>query len=394
MNILAIETSCDETALSLITASETTSGVAFKIQHNITRTQIEIHKAYGGVFPALGKREHQKNLVPMLLHILDNPAASELFTKDVEILKSILAKESQLLEQILEQVINLPRPTIDRICVTNGPGLEPALWVGINFAQALGYLWDIPVVPINHMEGHILSVLVPTSESFEYTNNIHFPALALLISGGHTELVIIKKIGDYEIIGKTRDDAVGEAFDKVARILGIPYPGGPGVSSLAAYARLNNTPRNVRLPRPMIHSTDYDFSFSGIKTAVLYATNDPKNHPKIIEVSGLSNEIKQDIAREFEEAVTEVLIKKTSAAIEEFGIQTLIIGGGVSANTYITSEFKKKLSHAFPEVTLMLPTQELTGDNSLMIALAGYFKIQKTPDAVYTNIKAQGTLGL
>lgn len=353
MRILAIETSCDETALCLLEATETPTGVEFCVINNITHTQLE-HVAFGGVFPAVAKREHQINLPIILDQIM----------KDQE------------------------KPNV--ICVTNGPGLEPALWCGIVFAKELGEKWQIPVVPVNHMEGHTLSVLVPpllTGEGlgvrFEFQNNLSFPTLALLISGGHTELVLVNDIGDYKIIGKTRDDAVGEAFDKVARMMHLPYPGGPEISKLADQF---SDEKKLELPRPMLHSKDYDFSFSGLKTAVLY------------HIQGLGENItaqdKQEIAHEFQHAVADVLIKKTNKAIEEFGIQTLIIGGGVAASKFIIHSFQENLDKNFPDVKLLTPTKGLTGDNALMIALAGYFKHEKNPNATYGDIRAIGNLSL
>ncbi len=390
MRILAIETSCDETAICLLEATETPTGVEFCVINNITHSQLE-HVAYGGVFPGIGKREHQINLPLILDQIM----------KDQE------------------------KP--DVICVTNGPGLEPALWCGIVFAKELGEKWSasrrIPVVPVNHMEGHILSVLVPTSPdsaaqnhplhyrgegsyNFTFEDNIQFPALALLISGGHTELVLVKSIGDYKIIGKTRDDAVGEAFDKVARVLGLPYPGGVAVSQLAAQAREKNIPTIETFPRPMIHTKDYDFSFSGLKTAVLYFVQN-LTHQADLKISQafssfgwdgskIPDEIKEAIAREFEDAVTDVLVKKTTRALEEFSIQTLIIGGGVAANKFIIDSLQTKINQDFSDVTLCVPTKGLTGDNALMIALAGYFKIKNSPDTLYNvdDIKAIGNLSL
>lgn len=348
MRIFAIETSCDETAICLLEVTETPTGADFRIINNITHTQLE-HVAFGGVFPAVAKREHQINL-PIIL------------------------------DKIMQ---DQEKP--DVICVTNGPGLEPALWCGIVFAKELGEKWNIPVVPVNHMEGHILSVLVPNIQNkFSFNkNNIQFPALALLISGGHTELVLVNAIGDYKIIGKTRDDAVGEAFDKVARILGLPYPGGPEISKLAEYFSGN---KKMELPRPMIHTPDYEFSFSGLKTAVLYYTQSLGEN--------ISDLDKTEIAHEFQNAVTDVLIKKTTRAIEEFDAQTLIIGGGVAANKNIVVTFKQTLEQKFPETVLLAPARELTGDNAIMIALAGYFKIQKNPDTQYPEIVADGNLSL
>src|SRR3989344_915417 len=221
--ILGIETSCDETALALIDGK--------KILANITLSQAKIHAQYGGVFPMLAKREHAKNLLPIFKKILETaglskPNQSKIPAKNhsdiLEKIRMILEREPELLEQFLEFAPTIEKPPIDAIAVTKGPGLEPALWVGINFAKALATIWNIPIIPINHMEGHIVSALLCQNESSKFqVPNFRFPAIALLISGGHTELVLMKDWFDYEIIGATKDDAVGEAFDKVARILGL-----------------------------------------------------------------------------------------------------------------------------------------------------------------------------
>ncbi len=402
MKILAIETSCDETAMCLIEATKTPLGVDLFVYKNLVHTQLE-HREYGGVFPAVAKREHLINLPILLDQVLKSHPASS--GSD-----PLLAGEGSA-------------PDIDYICVTNGPGLEPALWCGIVFAKELGEKWNIPVVPVNHMEGHVLSVVVPPLLAGEGSgvrfafkdDDFQFPALALLISGGHTELVLVKAIGDYEIIGKTRDDAVGEAFDKVARLLGLEYPGGPEISKLAAQALLTRPPHGVHplhyrgegphFPRPMIHTKDFDFSFSGLKTAVLYYTQELLAHPHPVsqakppsplrgEGPGLTDDQKIAIAHEFQEAVTDVLVTKTKKAVAEYDAQTLIVAGGVSANTRIISALKSMIETDFPEAAFMAPARELTGDNALMIALAGYFKVQKNPDAVYGDIRAEGNLSL
>jgi N6-L-threonylcarbamoyladenine synthase len=389
MNILAIETSCDETAISLFTANETDIGIDFNILSNITHSQVDMHIQYGGVFPQLAKREHQRNLVPILLKTLGMELKEGNTNSNPEI-NSILEREVELLEQFNRYILSIPKPDIDIICVTSGPGLEPALWVGISFAKALGKLWNIPVVPVNHMEGHILSVLVPENNSGDFsvsTELFPFPALALLISGGHTEMVLVRDLGDYEIVGKTRDDAVGEAFDKTARILGLPYPGGPEVSKLALqHDKSMNT--SIELPRPMIHSKDYDFSFSGLKTAVLYTVRDIK----LANSDNIPEHLKSEIAYEFQEAAAEVITKKTCNAIRDFGVQTLIVGGGVSANNRIKELLKEKASEIIEPNQIHFPARELTGDNALMIGLAGYFKYKKNPDSNYQDFKAEGNL--
>lgn len=335
MIILGIETSCDETALCLL---EFKNG-KHKVLANVVHSQIDVHKEYGGVFPALAKREHIRNL-PLLYE---------------KVLKDSGIHETK----------------ITHIAVTEGPGLEPALWTGIAFAKELAVKLHIPIIPVNHMEGHIVSTFLenPIPE---------FPSLALLISGGHTELVQVNKLGEYKLLGRTRDDAIGEAFDKVARLLNLPYPGGPEISKLAIQAREKKMPKNITLPRPMIHSKDFDFSFSGIKTHVLYTLQ---------KIENISPEIKMDIAREFEEAVTEVLISKTRKALESAEFKTLIIGGGVIANAHIREAFQK-LAGEFG-IPLYIPAPGTTGDNALMIALAGAL-LPKTKDP--ESISARGNL--
>jgi len=209
------------------------------------------------------------------------------------------------------------------------------------------------------MEGHISSSIAPNDESFSLPE-IAFPALALLVSGGHTEIVLMRDWMKYEVIGSTRDDAVGEAFDKVARMLGLPYPGGPEISKIALSGKEN---KEFTLPRPMLHSGDFDFSFSGLKTAVLY---------KIKEHGDMSEQDKADMALAFEEAVVGILLKKTLGAIDEYNAQTLIIGGGVSANKRIRDAFTD--AAAGTDITLFIPSHDLSTDNALMIGIAGYFR--------------------
>ena len=412
MIILAIETSCDETAIALVEVKSASASatarqgkeVTFKILGNEVSSQIEIHKEYGGVFPALAKREHIKNL-PIVL------------------------------EKVLKQA-KTEMNKIDAIAVTTGPGLEPALWTGIVFAKELSQKYRLPIVPVNHMEGHMFSIFPKKGKTFTVLNEKKlFPMLSLLVSGGHTELVLVKNFMKYKKIGQTRDDAVGEAFDKVARMLGLPYPGGPEIGRLASLEREVNgssesyefsgprtrgtesvpdhensynslSPKskklepinyklepNFTLPRPMMYSKDYDFSFSGLKTAVLYMIRD---------IGELNDEIKRKIAKEFEDAAIEVLIHKTIKAIKEYKISTLIVGGGVSANKYLQEQIKQEIKNLrksdfrkFKDLKVHFPGKELTGDNALMIAIAGYFqykdkKYPKNPN----SIKAKGNLSL
>ncbi len=372
MRILAIETSCDETALALLECSGDLQSPIIQPISQALYSQVKEHAPFGGVFPALAKREHIKNIVPLFLECLEKgemlkKGSNQPDEEKIATIRKILEHEGVLADFFIEHIVPLERPAIDAIAVTRGPGLEPALWVGVNFAKALSYLWDMPIVPTNHMEGHIASVLVN-----EGASEIAYPALALLASGGHTELVLIDKPLSYRRIGQTRDDAVGEAFDKVARLLGLPYPGGPQISKLAAIVReripnksaSNPHESDIKFPRPMVNSDDYDFSYAGLKTAVLY---------KIQELGELTDELRERIAYEFEEAATDVLISKTKKALEAHGAQVLIVGGGVIANVYL----RERLTNLAAEsgVTLMLPTRELSTDNAIMIGAAAYLHL-------------------
>ncbi|MBI2475662.1 MAG: tRNA (adenosine(37)-N6)-threonylcarbamoyltransferase complex transferase subunit TsaD [Candidatus Taylorbacteria bacterium] len=441
MIILGIETSCDETALSLIEInggkngspqqilrSKTYGGkTKIKILGNEVLSQIALHKQYGGVFPMLAKREHAKNLIPLLKKVLEASNFLESRIKNQESRKElqnhsnilqnigmILEREPELLKQFLEFIPTIERPPIDIIAVTAGPGLEPCLWTGLNFAKALSLVWNMPIIPVNHMEGHIFISLLKRNENVKTLNysllTINFPALALLISGGHTELVLIKDWLQYEVVGQTRDDALGEAFDKVARILGLPYPGGPEISALAERARkstdlqLTRLPiggqatYDLQLPRPMLKSDNFDFSFSGLKTAVLYLVkklpqNMKESHPRKSAFSISHNpRLQMEIAREFEDAVTEVLVEKVKKAIELYGAETLILGGGVVANKNIRAAFENLASER--NIILKLPAVPHATDNALMIALAGYFNRNKAVRATTDlfDLKANGNL--
>ena len=408
MKILAIETSCDETGISILEAKKDKNNTNFKILANTLASQVKIHKEYGGVYPALAKREHIKNL-PILLE---------------KVLKKTKLEKS--------------KKPVDVVIVTSGPGLEPALWTGIVFAKELSQKWNIPTIPANHMEGHIFSVYGNHIGNFKIPldkKETKFPLLSLLISGGHTELVLIKSWGKYKIIGETVDDAVGEAYDKVARMMKLPYPGGPIVSRLAeerrkvlnfkSIAQTDEERKNInfrsigsrdgdghrkfeasnfraekinifptedlaptiKLPRPMMYTKDFNFSFSGLKTAVLYLLQDLEKNKVVIDEN-----LKRKIALEFEEAVTEVLLHKTKKAIEKYKVSGLIVAGGVSANKNIKKEITK-MGKKY-NIQIMIPKQKLTGDNSIMIAMAGFMKYLENPNKIYKNIKAEGNLKL
>lgn len=353
MKILAIETSCDDTGLAIVDIDST----SITILSNIVNTQT-IHEGYGGVFPAMAKREHIANIPGVY-------------------------------EEVMKEAGS---PLIDAIAVTVGPGLEPSLWVGITFAVELSKKLNVPLIPVNHMEGHLLSSLLP---EYEINKKIMFrempkKAISLLVSGGHTQLIDVDCLGKYKILGTTLDDAVGEAFDKVARMLDLPYPGGPAISKLAEMVRTSpqSSPyqgeEKIEFPRPMLHSKDFNFSFSGLKTAILYYIRD--NPIK-------NEEDKMAIAKEFEDAAIEVIIKKTIRAINESGSTHLLLGGGVAANKHLQNELNRVSSEN--GFIVYYPVKQITGDNALMIAIAGYFQtLRQEPTFDTTLFKANGSLKL
>ncbi|MEK7185121.1 MAG: tRNA (adenosine(37)-N6)-threonylcarbamoyltransferase complex transferase subunit TsaD [Patescibacteria group bacterium] len=386
MIILSIETSCDETAVSIVHAeSGAKSGTKsekesphFDVLANLVLSQIKTHAQYGGVFPAIARREHSLAIAPLIEQALVEAKIEKTAVQTTKMngnvatqtrAREILHRDPDLAEKIITLVEKFPRPKIDMLAVTYGPGLEPALWIGLTVAQTLSTIWNIPLMPINHMEGHIVSVLYGANQNHAI-KSVQFPALALLISGGHTELVLVKDWTEYEIIGETRDDAVGEAFDKVARMLGLPYPGGPEISRLAAEWREQRasgtngpTENPFHFPRPMMNTADFDFSFSGLKTSILYTL---KKLPR------LTPEIISQVAEEFENAVTEVLLKKTLRAAEVHGAKSLIIAGGVAANKFIRKSFEE--ATAEKNIALFVPENNLSTDNALMIAICAYMR--------------------
>lgn len=372
MILLAIETSCDETAVSIIKRARGKL-VRFETLSHKVLSQVDLHAQYGGVFPALAKREHARTLTQLIAEALEEADllvertnSHHLPHKDRKKLEMLLEREPEMLAAMQVMFEGIQKPAIDAIAVTMGPGLEPALWVGINGALALHTVWGVPVYPINHMEGHIIASILSKKGDIYELPELDFPACALLISGGHTELVRIPSLRSYKVIGKTKDDAVGEAFDKAARLLDLPYPGGPEISRLAEIARKEGivVDDELRLPRPMLHSGDLYFSWSGLKTAVLTRVN--KKRP-------LEELTKKMIALEFENAVTDVLVAKVKQAIYETRAKTLIVGGGVSANTHIRTALKQLAEKE--GFALFVPEKSLSTDNGLMIASTGLLHI-------------------
>jgi len=348
MIILGIETSCDDTGVAILKIENW----KLEILSNLVSSQIKIHKKYGGVFPTLAKREHKKNL-PIVFK---------------KALKESKIKENQ----------------IDLISITIGPGLEPCLWVGVNFAKNLAKKLDIPIVPVNHIEAHILVNFVSKNSKFQIPNSSIFPAVCLVVSGGHTQLILMEKIGKYQLIGETRDDAAGECLDKVARLLGLGYPGGPAIEKISKF-QIPNSKLKVTLPRPMIKQKNYDFSFAGLKTAVLY---DFLKRPEKVRKS---KEYKILMAKEVQQAVIDVLISKTIKSAKEFGANLIILGGGVAANEELRKQIIENSKFQIPNSKILIPPKELCTDNGLMVAVTGYFR-KETATKNFDKIVAEPNL--
>jgi len=328
MTILAIETSCDETSLALVKAKGGLRNPQYTVIKVLTDSQIETHRPYGGVVPNLAKNEHLKNL-PIL------------FKK--------IVRTSNI-------------PTIDMIAVTVGPGLEPCLWTGINFAQEIKktHFPKAKIVETNHLHGHMLSFLLdPKTSGVKNQISKIFPTIQLLVSGKNTILILMKSLTDYEVLGQTRDDAAGEAFDKVARMLKLPYPGGPEIERIVKNFRSPTS--EINFPRPMLHSKDYDFSFSGLKTAVLYYLK---------KKSRITQKTKQEVASSFQQAVVDVLTAKTIRAAQEYEAKSVILSGGVAANSALRTTLQKETKKI--GATFITAPKKYQGDNAAMIAAAGY----------------------
>ncbi len=317
MLILGIESSCDETGIALY---DTVAGGAL-LSHAL-HSQVLMHRDYGGVVPELASRDHIRHVVPLLRKVLSDSGRS-------------------LTE-------------LDAIAYTQGPGLAGALLVGAAFAEGLASSLGIPTVPVHHLEGHLLSPLLSKRPP-------KFPFIALLVSGGHSQLMHVKAVGEYRLLGETLDDAAGEAFDKTAKLLGIPYPGGPALADLAEFGR----PGLVKLPRPMLHSGDLNFSFSGLKTAVL---------TKVHAIGLPDDQQRADIARGFQDAIVDVLVQKSLRATEESGLKRLVVAGGVGANRELRRLLDQQAGKA--GITAFYPELEFCTDNGAMIALAGALRFQ------------------
>ena len=329
MKTLGIETSCDETAIAIYDSHEGLVGESIY-------SQIKLHAQYGGVVPELASRDHCSKIVNVMRDALGD----------------------------------YPIECIDQIAYTSGPGLLGALLIGESFAQGLSSALDIPLIPINHLEGHLMSPMMEFPE-------IKMPFLCLLISGGHSMIVDVKEKGSYQIIGQSQDDAVGEAFDKVAKLLDLPYPGGPYIEKIA----LNGDPETYDFPRPMIHSDNLDMSLSGLKTSVLYTVQ---------KIDNLDEKVKSNIAASFQQAVSDLLIAKTTKAIKITDRKDLIVAGGVAANKFIRNEFKNIEEDL--NIKVYYPDLKYCGDNAAMIAFVGSKMSQKNKRYRTSKVRARWPL--
>lgn len=334
--ILGIETSCDETSAAVVEFNRGN----FKVVSNIVSSQIKLHAKTGGVVPEVAAREHVKNVIPVVNKALGKVKHTE----------------------------------IDKIAVTYGPGLITSLMVGLQTAKVLSLAWKKPLVGVNHLEGHIYANWLSNPQ-------IKFPCLCLIVSGGHTELVLIKKHGQYKKIGQTRDDAAGEAFDKVAKLLNIGYPGGPIISKRAELGGA----QAVELPRPMIQSNNFDFSFAGLKTAVLYEFR--KQSPK----QRNNKTYIDNLCASFQQAAIDVLVSKTIRAATKYKVRTVMLAGGVAANKSLRNNLEEKVKSKLNKVIYLQPDLEFCTDNAAMIATAAAWSKNDGLDE-WQNIKADPNL--
>ncbi len=327
MIILGIETSCDETAAAIL---QRKNG-QIQILSNVVASSALLQAKYGGIIPEQAAREQLRSIIPVI-------------------------KESL-------QDIGYSGQEIDGIAVTYGPGLIGSLLVGVETAKVLATLWKKPLIPVNHLIGHFYANWINHTPPISLPK---FPCLGLLVSGGHTDLVLFKDHGQYKYLGGTRDDAAGECFDKCARLLNLPYPGGPQISKLAEKGHA----QVFKLPRPMINSNDFDFSFSGLKTSVLnivHRISEEKNHKRLTITD------KQNLAASIESAIVDVLVIKTIAAAQKYHIEQIIVAGGVAANLKLTADLKLKIKNLKLKIKVAVPPSSLCTDNGAMIAAAAFF---------------------
>jgi N6-L-threonylcarbamoyladenine synthase len=343
MRILAIDTSFDDTSLAILEWKDLTH---FKLLFNLVSSQAKLHQAFGGVWPHLAKLEHKKNL-PLIFSKIKEMG----FAKNIDV-----------------------------ISVTVGPGLEPCLWEGINFSKNLEKELSARLIPVNHLEAHIFSVFFDKNFRKDFKKDSFFPAISLIVSGGHTILVLVENLSAYKMLGETRDDAAGECLDKVARFLGFPYPGGPIIEKLAKKSKKKY---NISLPRPMMGQKNYQFSFSGLKTAVIYLAK------RFSDKERKSKDFAFDVAREVQNAVFDVLIDKTKRAVQEFKAKSVFVVGGVAANKKLREDFKKGFQE-LKDIKIFFPPKIFCTDNAAMVGLVGGFYFSEKIN--FSKIQAFGNL--
>ena len=335
MYILGIESSCDESAASILKAS----GQKTEILSNVISSQIDIHAQYGGVIPEIAAREHVLNILPTI-------------------------------EEALRQA-KISAKDIKAIAVTQGPGLLSSLIAGVETAKSLSLAWDKPIIPVHHIIGHIYANFINTGKQPQ------FPLLALVVSGGHSNIIYMSDHYQFEIIGETRDDAAGEAYDKAAKMMGLSYPGGPIIAKYAEEFRQSGQISTIELPRPMMYSPDFNFSFSGLKTALLYQLQKDKNWKNRIS----------EYCFAFEQAVIDTLIHKIIKAANKYPVKSILLAGGVSANKALRLQLKTRINEKLPNIKLSLPNLSYTTDNAAMIASAGYFNYYKNKNKAFVDFR-------
>ncbi len=337
MIILGLETSCDETAASVIEVNNNKKEI--NVLSNVISSSLPLHSKTGGIIPEVAAREQVKFIIPVLEKALADAKCSE--------------------------------AEIDSIAVTYGPGLIGSLLVGVETAKTLSFAWNKPIIPVNHLFGHIYANFISEIHNSEFiihtsAAKIKFPLIGLIVSGGHTDLILMKDHGKIKWLGGTRDDAAGEAFDKIGRLLNLKYPAGPEIENLAK----KGNPKAFTLPRPMIGSADFDFSFSGLKAAVAR---------EVKTIEQLNNETISDICASAQEAIVNVLVKKTIKAAIKFKVKSILLGGGVAANQKLRDEFKLEIRNLKLEIPLFVPEKSLCTDNGAMIAAAAVFNYKQVP---------------
>jgi len=336
MIILGIETSCDETSASIVEDGR-------KILSNVVASSVELHKKTGGIIPEVAAREQLKCIVPVI---------------------------QQAVQSAKCKVQNL-----DAIAVTNGPGLIGSLLVGVETAKALAYTWNKPIIPINHLQAHLYANFIRESPSTKHQAPT-FPAIGLVVSGGHTDLVLMKDHGKIKWLGGTRDDAAGECFDKAARVLNLGYPGGPAISAVAEKFQISNSKSQIKLPRPMINDDNYDFSFSGLKTAVINLTKNLKLKTKN---KSLPSSVISALAFEIQEAITDVLVVKTIRAAQKHQVKSILLAGGVAANSRLREKLSNHQIIKSSNYQIFIPPPKLCTDNASYIAACAYFNPKPIP---------------